>query len=143
MTELKGQLHGVARLTGWSGSMLTVPDEQNTLRSIGGNMVTGNALTMLGIRPYLRLLLTPSDDVRGGPEGGWPVVLDYGFWLSNFHGDPAVIGKHLRIAGQPAVIVGVLPRNFHGLFVGEPQKLFLPLHFLSALAATPEQDPVP
>jgi predicted permease len=141
MTELKGQLHGVTDLAGWSGSMLTVPDEQNTLRSIGGNMVTGNALSMLGIRPYLGRLLTVSDDVRGGPEGGWPVVLDYGFWLSNFHGDPAVIGKHLRISGQPAVIVGVLPPNFHGLFVGEPQKLFLPLHFLSALAATPEQDP--
>ena len=141
MTELKGQLHGVTDLAGWSGSMLTVPDEQNTLRSIGGNLVTGNALTMLGIRPYLGRLLTPSDDVPGGPEGGWPVVLDYGFWLSNFHGDPAVVGKHLRISGQPAVIVGVLPPNFHGMFVGEPQKLFLPLHFFSALAATPEQDP--
>ena len=141
MTELKGQLRGVTDLAGWSGSMLTVPDEQNTLRSIGGNLITGNALTMLGIRPYLGRLLTPSDDVPGGPEGGWPVVLDYGFWLSNFHGDPAIIGKHLRISGQPAVIVGVLPPNFHGIFVGEPQKLFLPLHFLSALAAIPQQDP--
>jgi predicted permease len=141
MTELQKHLHGVTDLAGWSGSMLTVPDEQNTLRSIGGNLVTGNALTMLGIRPYLGRLLSPSDDVRGGPEGGWPVVLDYGFWLSNFHGDPAVIGKHLRISGQPAVIVGVLPSNFHGMFVGEPQKLFLPLHFLSALATTPQQDP--
>jgi predicted permease len=141
MTELQGHLHGVTDLAGWSGSMLTVPDEQNTLRSIGGNLVTGNALTMLGIRPYLGRLLTPSDDVPGGPEGGWPVVLDYGFWLSNFHGDPGVIDRHLRISGQPAVIVGVLPPNFHGMFVGEPQKLFLPLHFLSALVATSQQDP--
>jgi predicted permease len=141
MTELKGRLHGVSDLAGWSGSMLTVPDEQNTLRSIGGNLVSGNALTMLGIHSYLGRLLTPSDDVPGGPEGGWPVVLDYGFWLSNFHGDPAAVGKHLRISGQPAVIVGVLPPTFHGMFVGEPQKLFLPLHFLSALAATPQQDP--
>ncbi len=141
MTELQDRLHSVSDLAGWSGSMITVPDEQNTLRSIGGNMVTGNALTMLGIRPYLGRLLTPSDDVPGGPEGGWPVVLDYGFWLSNFHGDPAVIGKRLRISGQPAVIVGVLPSNFHGMFVGDPQKLFLPLHFLSTLAATPQQDP--
>ena len=141
MTELTGHLHGGTDLSAWSGTMLTVPDEQNTLRSIGGNLVTGNALTMLGIHPYLGRLLTPSDDVPGGPEGGWPVVLDYGFWLSNFHGDPAVVGKHLRISGQPAVIVGVLPRNFHGMFVGEPQKLYLPLHFLSALAATPQQDP--
>ncbi len=62
MTELKGHLHGVTDLAGWSGSMLTVPDEQNTLRSIGGNLVTGNALTMLGIRPYLGRLLTPSDE---------------------------------------------------------------------------------
>ena len=141
MQVLQQRLRGVSGLAGWSGSMVTMPDDQDTLRSVGANLVTGNAFSMLGVRPVLGRLLTTSDDVPGGPTGGWPVVLDYGFWLSNFHGDPAVVGRQMHISGQPAVVVGVLPPDFHGLFVGNPQKLYLPLHFLSALAANPQQDP--
>lgn len=141
MQELDHRLHGVSSLAGWSGQMVTFPDDQNTLRSIQANLVTGNALPMLGIRPALGRLLTPADDVPGGPEGGWPVVLDYGFWLSNFHGDPGIVGHHLQITGQPAVVVGVLPRDFRGLFVGNPENVYLPVHFMSALATTTAQDP--
>jgi predicted permease len=141
MQELNQHLRGISGIAGWSGSMVTFPDDQNTLRSIAANLVTGNALSMLGVRPVLGRLLIPSDDVPGGPVGGWPVVLDYGFWLANFHGDPGIVGHHLLVSGQPATIVGVLPPDFHGLFVGQPQKLYLPLHFLSVLATTPAQDP--
>ncbi|MGC2161572.1 MAG: ADOP family duplicated permease [Silvibacterium sp.] len=141
MQELNHRLHDVSSVAGWSGQMVTVPDDQNTLRSLPANLITGNALPMLGIHPLLGRLLAPADDVPGGPVGGWPVVLDYGFWLSNFHGDLGVVGHRLSISGQPAVIVGVLPQNFHGLFVGDPQRVYLPLHFISALATTPAQDP--
>jgi predicted permease len=141
ITELNHRLHGVSPIAGWAGSMMTVPDDQNTLRSILGNLVTGNALSMLGVHPILGRLLTPEDDIPGGPEGGWPVVLDYGFWLSNFHGDPAIVGHHIRISGQPAVIVGVLPSDFRGLFVGQTERVYLPLSFFSVLAPTPEHDP--
>jgi predicted permease len=139
--ELDQHLHGVSGIAGWGGSMVTFPDDQNTLRSIPANLVTGNALPMLGVRLVLGRLLTPADDVPGGPPGGWPVVLDYGFWLANFHGDPRIVGRHLLVSGQPAIVVGVLAPDFHGLEVDQTEMLYLPLHFLSALAATPAQDP--
>lgn len=141
MQELSHRLNGISGIAGWSGTMVTFPDDQNTLRSIPANLVTGNALPMLGVRPVLGRLIAPADDIPGGPEGGWPVVLDYGFWLANFHGDPAIVGRHLLVSGQPATIVGVLPPDFRGLFIGDPQRLYLPLHFMSALATTPAQDP--
>ncbi|MFT4111623.1 ADOP family duplicated permease [Silvibacterium sp.] len=141
ITHLSGELHSASDIAGWTGSMVTFPDDQNTLRSFGADMVTGNAFSMLGIRPALGRLLLPSDDVPGGPEGGWPIVLDYGFWQANFRGDPSAIGRHLLVSGQPAVIVGVLPQNFDGIYVGQPQRIFLPAHFLSALATSPDQDP--
>ena len=139
--RLSGELHSASDLAGWTGQMVTFPDEASTLRSIGADLVTGNALEMLGIRPAMGRLLEASDDVPGGPAGGWPVVLDYGFWLSNFRGDSTVVGRHLQISGQPAVIVGVLPQDFSGIYVGQPQKVFLPLHFVSAIASSPERDP--
>ena len=135
------KLRSLSEISQWSGSLVTVPDDQNTLHSIGADLVSGNAFTLLGIHPMLGRLFSSADNVAGGPEGGWPVVLDYGFWKANFHGDPGILGRKLLISGQPAVVVGVLPPDFYGLFVGQPQMLFLPMHFISAVAPSSAQDP--
>lgn len=99
MQELSHSLKGVSGIAGWSGTMVTFPDDQNTLRSISANLVTGNALPLLGVRPVLGRLIDPADDVPGGPQGGWPVLLDYGFWLANFHANAAIVGHHLLVSG--------------------------------------------
>ena len=78
LDQLRLQLKSVEGLSGWSYDMLSVPDQQGTLRSIGGEMVSGDALGMLGVRPYLGRVLTPADDIPGGPAGGWPAVIGYG-----------------------------------------------------------------
>jgi hypothetical protein len=121
--------------------MMFIPDDRGTLRSVDGAIVTGNALSLLGVRPFLGRLLTPADDVAGGPEGGWPVVLDYGFWLANYHGDPGVIGKHILISSRPAIVVGVTSPSFTGLSIGYRPKFYLPARFGSELAPSPDQDP--
>ena len=139
--HLRRYTRSLGDLSGWMDQMVSVPDDQGTLRSIASSLVTGNGLSVLGLRPAIGRLLTPADDIPGGPEGGWPVVLDYGFWQSNYHGDPAILGKHIVISGQPVVVVGVLPEDFHGIFVGFTTPLYLPAHFISALATTPDQDP--
>jgi predicted permease len=138
--HLRQYTHSLSDLSGWMGEMVSVPDDQGTLRSIASSLVTGNALSMLGLRPLIGRMLTPADDIAGGPEGGWPAVLDYGFWQSNYHGDPAILGKHIVITGQPVVVVGVLPNDFHGIFIGVTMQIYLPSHFV-ALASTPDQDP--
>jgi predicted permease len=139
--HLRQYTHGLGDLSGWMDQMVSVPDDQGTLRSIASSLVTGNGLSVLGLRPLIGRLLTAADDRPGGPEGGWPVVLDHGFWQSNYRGDPAVLGKQIVISGQPAVVVGVLPNDFHGIFIGFTTQLYLPAHFTSALATTPDQDP--
>ena len=140
LDQLRGQLKSVEGLSGWSPDMLSVPDQQGTLRSIQGEMVSGDALQMLGVRPVLGRVLTPADDIPGGPIGGWPAVIGYGFWQDNYHGDPAIIGRHISVTGQPITIVGVLPRDYEGIFLGMRERIMLPMHFLSAMSATPELD---
>ncbi|HEY2468308.1 MAG TPA: ABC transporter permease [Terracidiphilus sp.] len=140
LEQLRKQLRSVEGLSGWSGDMLSVPDQQGTLRSIEGEMVSGDALGMLGLRPYLGRLLSPADDVPGGPVGGWPAVLGYGFWQSNYHGDPGIVGRHISVSGHVVTVVGVLPRDYEGVYLGQHERIMLPMHFLSAMAATPELD---
>jgi macrolide transport system ATP-binding/permease protein len=99
LEQLRRQLRSVEGLSGWSPDMLSVPDQQGTPRSIEGEMVSGDALRMLGVRPYLGRRLTPADDIPGGPVGGWPAVIGYGFWQDNYHGDAAIVGRHISVSG--------------------------------------------
>jgi putative ABC transport system permease protein len=40
------------------------------------------------------------------------VILGSGLWRRRFGGDPAVVGKTLRLNGEPYTIVGILPADF-------------------------------
>jgi putative ABC transport system permease protein len=46
------------------------------------------------------------------------VVLGYTFWMRMFGGDPAAIGKAVRINGAPALITGVVAKSFRGTLMG-------------------------
>lgn len=82
-----------------------------TPREIPAGVADGHYFDVMGLRPVLGRLLTPSDD---GPSAAGAVVLTYRFWKEDLHGDPSVLGKpvHLEGAGgggaRNATIVGVL-----------------------------------
>jgi putative ABC transport system permease protein len=78
-------------------------------REIHAGVVDGNYFDVMGLRPVLGRLLTPSDD---GPNAAGAAVLTYRFWSTSLHSDPSVIGKTLRLGSfegtRSATIVGVL-----------------------------------
>ncbi len=80
-----------------------------TPREIPAGVVDGNYFEVMGLRPVLGRLLTPSDD---GPNAAGAVVLTYHFWRTSLHSDPSVIGKTVRLEGptgaRSATVVGVL-----------------------------------
>ncbi|MBI3494209.1 MAG: ABC transporter permease, partial [Acidobacteria bacterium] len=55
------------------------------------------------------------------------VVLSYALWQSQFGGDPAAIGKDLRIDGVPLTVIGVMPKGFY--FLNPNVMLWRPLAF--------------
>jgi len=80
-----------------------------TPREIPAGVVDGNYFEVMGLRPVLGRLLTPSDD---GPNAAGAVVLTNHFWKTSLHSDPSVIGKTVRLesvsGARGATIVGVL-----------------------------------
>ena len=80
-----------------------------TPREIPAGVVDGNYFDVMGLKPALGRLLTPSDD---GQNAAGAIVLTYGFWRNSMHSDPNVLGKTVRLEsfGGPrsAVVVGVL-----------------------------------
>jgi predicted permease len=74
-------------------------------RSVRAGVVNGSFFEVMGLRPVLGRLLNPHDD---GPKAAGVLVLTYRFWKSAFNGDPAVVGRSIRLGIGTATIVGVL-----------------------------------
>jgi len=80
-----------------------------TPREIPAGVVDGNYFKVMGLRPVLGRLLSPSDD---GQNAAGAVVLTYHFWRTQLHSDPSVLGKTVRLesccGARSATVVGVL-----------------------------------
>jgi predicted permease len=70
--------------------------------------VSNNYFSGLGVTPALGTLISSAS---GSPV---QIVLGNSFWKKTFGGDPNVIGKQVRVEGEPALIVGVVPQTFQG-----------------------------
>lgn len=81
----------------------------------GGALVDGGYFSGLGVPMALGRPIVPADDEEGAPL---VVVLSHSFWMRTFGGDPAVVGRTLRVNGNPAEVVGVTAEGFKGLSMG-------------------------
>ena len=74
-----------------------------------GNHGPFNTFEVMGVPPLIGRTPTP-DDARPTAE---PVaVLGYRFWQRQFAGDPAVLGRRLRLNDVERTIIGVMPKRF-------------------------------
>jgi predicted permease len=64
---------------------------------------------LYGISPVRGRLFTAADMVWKAPG---VVLISHAFWNSRFAADASVIGRVVRVDGEPAEIIGVLPRGF-------------------------------
>jgi putative ABC transport system permease protein len=121
-------------LSGWSEDMVQMKDREGAIRPYVAGLVSGNAFGLLGMQPYRGRLIAPYDDVKGGPSGGWPVVLSYGFWKDFYASAEEIVGKQITISDVPVVVVGITPPDFRGVWPGEDVKMYAPLQFETVLA---------
>ena len=127
---LRRRQRSFSGLSAWTWDDVPMKDSEGALRQYSAGMISGDAFSLLGMRPYLGRLIGPSDDVRAGPPQGWPVVLSYRFWRERYGGDVHAIGRQVRIGDAVATIVGVTPPGFDGVWPGVALKMYLPLQFL-------------
>jgi putative ABC transport system permease protein len=92
--------------------------------------VSGGFFNALGLCPAAGRLISDSDDQRGCPAVG---VLSYGFWEGHYGGAKSVIGSTLSLSDHPVQVVGVAPRGFFGMDVGQSFDVALPICATSVL----------
>jgi putative ABC transport system permease protein len=111
-------------LFGWGGWTydLTVGDQQQKALITA---VTGNYFETLGVRPALGRLLSSQDEQARASQ---IAVIGYGLWQTTFGGDPAVVGRSIKVADATFAIVGVTPPQFNGTEPGAVPAVYLLLH---------------
>ena len=71
--------------------------------------VSAGTFTLVGQRPIIGRDFTASDEAPGAPR---VAILSYAFWQRRYGHDPAIVGRPLRINGEPATVIGVMPQGF-------------------------------
>lgn len=84
--------------------------------------VTASLFDVYGVSPSLGRTFSAEEDV---PDGNGVVVLSHGLWQSAYGGDPAVLGRTVRINGRQLQVIGVMPEGFDA--PGEGRQAWLPL----------------
>ena len=84
--------------------------------------VTSGVFRILETPPLLGRTLTAADDQ---PGAACVVILSYGLWHERLAGNPAVVGRRLRVNGEPCDVAGVMPPTF--AFPTEAARMWLPL----------------
>ena len=70
---------------------------------------TGGIFSMLHTQPILGRGFLPADE---HPGAGPVLVIGYNVWQERYAGVPGIIGRQVHVNGQPATIIGVMPKGF-------------------------------
>ncbi len=97
-----------------------------------GAFITANGLETLGVRPTLGRLFREDEDE---PEAGPVLLLSDHVWRDRFDADTAVLGRVLRVNGEQATVIGVMPPGFR---FPTAQDVWLPLRMDPAKLARGE-----
>jgi putative ABC transport system permease protein len=69
--------------------------------------VTPDYFSVLGVRPLRGRVFSPELD--GKPQSVLGVVISYRLWRGRLGGDPAIVGKEIKLTGKLATVIGVTP----------------------------------
>lgn len=64
---------------------------------------------VFGVSPVMGRTLTPPEDLPGGPK---VAVIGYQMWQARLGGDPQIIGRPIKLNGEPYTVIGILPKWF-------------------------------
>ena len=110
--DLRGSAQSFSKLAVYSspqpmslssmGSESTVPSER-----VWGTVVSRNYFDALGVSTALGRIFTADEDRTPGARP--VVVISHRLWTQRFYADPGIIGRTIKLNGNPFEIIGVAP----------------------------------
>ena len=74
-----------------------------------GAFTTASLFELARVRPLMGRMLAAADELPGAPS---VVLIGYPVWKNRFAKDAQILGRTIRVNGEPTTIVGVMPPGF-------------------------------
>ncbi len=101
-----------------------------------GMMASSNLFAVMGVEPTIGRAFRPEEDQVPGRDA--VVVLGRTMWEQEFGSDQGVLGRSLRINGEPFTVIGVAPPGFTGLDQFVRSDFFVPVMMSARLINDPK-----
>jgi predicted permease len=134
--SVASNIKAFSNVAAFSGADRVDLSGNGTASVLSAQAVSGEFFPVLGVGAAVGRPIGPSDDSPSAPP---VVVLNYGYWKSQFGGSPSAVGRTIRLNNVPFTIVGVADRRFDSLSPGRIYDVWVPLSTLPLLHPTPEE----
>jgi macrolide transport system ATP-binding/permease protein len=83
-------------------------DAGNRVQYVHQGRISAHYLDVLAVHSMLGRNFTETEDQ---PHGARVAILSYAFWRDTFGGDRDLVGRAIRLKGEPYTVIGVLPEG--------------------------------
>jgi len=91
-----------------------------------GVIASANLFQTYGVVPAIGRPFLPGEEDKS-PGAHAVTILGNAFWQARFGGDPSIVGRTIRLNGQPFEVVGVAPPAFKGPMAVLDVPLYVPI----------------
>jgi putative ABC transport system permease protein len=102
----------VGSASGVMASIAVSADDEAGGEPVPGQRIHATLPKVLGVQPLIGTWFTEADDPAAAPL---KVVLSHALWQQRFGGDRDAVGRMVRLDGQEATVIGVMPDGFEFL----------------------------
>ena len=124
----KEQATAFEGIAAWRTGAVSLSNRNAPPERVRADRVTPDLFPLLGVAPILGRAVSEADDQFGAPR---VLVLSHAAWRNRFGGRADVVGRRVRVDGEPATIIGVMPPGF---MLGSAD-----VEMWSAMAFTPQE----
>ncbi|MCY4078486.1 MAG: ABC transporter permease, partial [Acidobacteria bacterium] len=107
--DLRDAATSFAALAAYEATPAAIAGDDRAPARLQRVFISAGGLGLLGETPVLGRDFRAGDGQRGAPA---VVVLAGHVWRDRYGGDRAVVGRTIRIDGEPAEVIGVMPEGF-------------------------------
>ena len=106
---------------------MSLSDAEHAPAPLNGSLVTVNTFRLLGQPVLLGRDFLPADGRRGAER---TVILGHRVWRDRYAADPNVVGRVVRVDGEPSTVIGVMPEAVRFPFRAELWRALQPTETL-------------
>jgi putative ABC transport system permease protein len=122
--DLRGEMQSYGEIGAYALGDTSLSEPGQPAEMVRALRVTANLLPVLRVQPQLGRNFLPREDVPGNDH---VVILSQRCWQQRFGSAHDIIGRSVRVDGQPHEVVGVLPAWFNDWRHFGPYDFFRPL----------------